>query len=232
MVAHALAPLDYDKAQLRISVSTPIEQQFRAFPAKKEPWTVAFIESMKRGDVLWDVGANVGSYSLIAAARGNDVVAIEPGAANFRALLDNMHRNRLQGVILALNVALGATTEKIPFPQQASPGYGEGGGLNLEVQQVTMDDLVFGTQDTPPAYVLNAPTHIKIDVDGHELGVLNGAFRTLTQSACRALLVEVKLSLGERVSDLMAMWGWTRTAIHDKRKGQTIPGIRYEEFRR
>ena len=100
---------------------------------------------------------------------------------------------------------------------------GEGGGLTLNVQQITLDDLVFGD-----AVTVTAPTHLKIDVDGHELGVLAGAERTLTEGPVKEIMLEVKLSLGERCSDLLKNWGWTRKAIYDQRKGQRIVGIRYE----
>jgi FkbM family methyltransferase len=212
----AVVALDYAKAPLRLGVQSPIEAQFRAHACGKEPWTVEFIEGMRRGDALWDVGANVGSYTLIAAARGHEVVAIEPGLANFNSLLENARLNNgaLTGRVQALNLALGATTERIPFSQQSAPGYGEGGGITLEIQQITLDDLVFQS-----ALALPAPTHLKIDVDGHELAVVAGAARTLTEGPCRALLIEVKRSLGERVSDLLALWGWTRVAVIETRDG-------------
>src|ERR671932_123659 len=58
----------------------------RLRPVAKEPWTVRWLErSLRDGDVLYDVGANVGAYSLIAAALGAQVVAIEPAYANYAA---------------------------------------------------------------------------------------------------------------------------------------------------
>lgn len=220
-----VATLDYPKAEIRMDVSTQIEAQYRVNACKKEPWTVEFIEGMKGRAVFWDVGANVGSYALLSAALGHNCVAIEPGLANFNAMLKNGGLNATKGRIFAVNVALGATTVKIPYTQSGEPGHGEGGALALEVQQVTIDDLA-KTEGIPP------PTHLKIDVDGHELGVLAGAERTLRGGPLRAVLCEVKIDLGERISDLMARWGWTRTAIYDTRNGEKIGGVRYEEFTR
>src|SRR5687767_9397515 len=129
--------LDYEKAVIKMIAHTQLEVDVRAKACAKEPWTVAFIENMKRGDVLWDVGANVGSYSLIAAALGHDVVAIEPGLANFKALIDNAQLNRSQGRIYAMQVVLGATTEKVSFLQHSMPGLAADGGLlAMECQQI------------------------------------------------------------------------------------------------
>ena len=217
--------LDYEKLAIKMVVNSQAELDIRATACKKEPWTVAFIETMRRGDVLWDIGANVGSYSLIAAARGNDVVAVEPILANFHALLANGNINQLPGRIHAVNVALGATIQRIAFAQDGIPGHVEGGVLTLDVQQVTLDELA-----TTPA--LPQPTHIKIDVDGHELAVLAGAERVIRDSALQAMLIESKRSLGERIADLLDNWGWRRTQIHERRDGKFLKNVRYEEFMR
>lgn len=218
--------LDYSKATIKMAVTSEVEAKYRAKACVKEPWTVEFIESMKHGDVLWDVGANVGSYSLLAAALGHDVVAIEPGLANFNALLQNGNLNRTEGRIQVINVLLGATTEKVPFSQSGMPGLGEGGGLSFEVQQIRMDELVFSETELPK------PTHLKIDVDGHELAVLAGAEMTLRGSPLRAIMLEVKLGLGTRCQDLLERWGWTRTALFDKRNGEKLVAVAYEQYER
>lgn len=221
-----MARLDYAKADIKMATHSQFEYDVRTRACAKEPWTVAFIEGMKRGDVLWDVGANVGPYTLLAAALGHDVVAIEPGMANSNALINNANLNRFDGRVYVVQVALGTTMERIAFKQDSTPGYTEGGMLALDCQQVTLDELVFN-----PQHGLPPPTHIKIDVDGHELSVVSGAKRTLLESASlRALLVEVKLDLGERIADQLDGWGWRRVAIHNMRAGKRIGEIRYEEF--
>ncbi len=230
-----VVPLDYPKARVLLDVRTPIEAAYRAGACAKEPWTVAFVESMHRGDVLWDVGANVGSYALLAGALGFRAVAIEPIESNFAALTRNLHLNSptLREKIMAVKVALGATNGVTTMVQQSTPGYGEGGEQGppegretRDVQQVTLDDLVTARE-------LPFPTHVKIDVDGHELGVLAGAEGTFRQATpLRALMIEVQRSLGPRVDDLLALWGWHRTATFDERNGQRIPDMTYGMFER
>ena len=77
----------------------------------KEPGTVSWIEEMSEGEVLLDVGANVGLYSLCAARfRGARVFAFEPESQNFALLNANIHRNGLQDAVLAYSVALSDET--------------------------------------------------------------------------------------------------------------------------
>ena len=83
----------YDKHPLFIYVSTHMEREWRVAPGAKEPWTVAWLDdSVRPGDVVYDIGANVGVFSLIAAANldgQGSVVAFEPGYANFSRLCEN-----------------------------------------------------------------------------------------------------------------------------------------------
>jgi len=61
----------------------------------KEPDTIEWLKSMKPGEVLFDVGANVGIYSIFAAKRGVKVYAFEPESQNFAILQKNIWLNKL-----------------------------------------------------------------------------------------------------------------------------------------
>jgi hypothetical protein len=75
--------LDYEPAEILVGVTSRAEILSRLRPVAKEPWTVRWLErNIRTDDVLYDIGANVGAYTLIAAAlrrRGVRVVAVEPG---------------------------------------------------------------------------------------------------------------------------------------------------------
>ena len=62
---------------------------------RDEPETVAWIEAMPANAVLWDVGANIGLYALFAAKRGLRVLAFEPSAASFAAMVRSAEANGL-----------------------------------------------------------------------------------------------------------------------------------------
>src|SRR2546423_5415633 len=105
--------LDYDGAEILVGVTSRAEILSRLRPCAKEPWTVRWLErNLREGDVLYDVGANIGAYSLIADAlgRGARVVAIEPAYANYAALCDNVLLNGRGDRIVPLPVALAEET--------------------------------------------------------------------------------------------------------------------------
>jgi len=63
--------------------------------SEKEPETLAWIDGMTHADVLWDIGANVGLYSLYAAKRNDmTVLSFEPSIFNLELLGRNCHLNK------------------------------------------------------------------------------------------------------------------------------------------
>ena len=113
-VAERTIPLDYGAGSLRIVASAYRRQA----TAAKEPFTVRWIETtVAAGGVLYDIGANVGGYSLVAAAQGPQVsvVAFEPSYRNYAALCDNIVVNRFDARITPLPLALGRETRLARF---------------------------------------------------------------------------------------------------------------------
>jgi len=163
--------------------------------AASEPYTVLWIrEDMRAGDVLYDIGASVGAYSFIAARAhpGVTVYAFEPSAASFSSLLANVERNRLGLQVIPLSFVLAAKTGFTEFGYSSlesgatkHPGIlGKGTAIAHQMVYVwALDDFVNTAK-------LLTPTHIKIDVDGVELGVLAGMRKTLKLPSLRLIQVE------------------------------------------
>jgi Met-10+ like-protein len=116
-VPQHIGRLDYEGAEILVGVTSRAEFTSRLRPAAKEPWTVAWLDrSVRAGDVLWDVGANIGAYSLIAASLGREaaaIVAVEPAFANYAALCENVVLNGCQDAVLPLPVLLGDSTRLV-----------------------------------------------------------------------------------------------------------------------
>jgi FkbM family methyltransferase len=192
----ALTPvreLDYARHPIKLVVSSP-EIRRRLGSVEKEPFTVEWIEStLGPGDVLYDIGANVGPYSLIAAkATGARVFAFEPAPASFRDLAHNVELNDCVESVTPVPLALWSETGLLPVRWKSGKagaarhrfGRRKGVGEGPVTLGIRLDDAV-DRLGIPP------PTHAKIDVDGHEVEVLRGAEQTLIRPEWRSILIEL-----------------------------------------
>ena len=226
------ARLDYPRADISLRVTSRAEL-YRAHSCAKEPWTVDWIERWLRpDDVLYDIGANVGAYALVAAKSSGGrarVVAFEPGYASFAALCENILVNGCGDSITPLPVGLGAETRLTSFnyrdlrPGAADHTFGKAepvaGGATAYSQPVLgyrLDDLIaqFGL---PP------PNHVKVDVDGSEGAVLEGARNTLASSSLRSLMVEIDPSQSTRVTGILEGAGFGLRSRIAERNGRPMP---------
>ena len=168
----------------------------------KEPETLEWIESLPEGDVLWDVGANVGCYSLYAGRRGLRVCAFEPSFGNYFVLNKNIELNRLDETVTAFCLALSDSrsvgTLHMPntlmgaaLNQFSSGGdapvdkHGEQSVFKQGMVSYSVDELV---AERPELF----PNHIKIDVDGIEESILAGAKKTLADPRLKSVAIEVE----------------------------------------
>ena len=110
--------LDYARHRIELLVSSPAIGR-RLGSVEKEPFTVDWIErSIKSGDVFYDIGANVGPYSLIAAKatdNGARVYAFEPSAPSFHDLARNVLLNGCAESIVPLPLALWSESRLLSF---------------------------------------------------------------------------------------------------------------------
>ncbi|MDX6676130.1 MAG: hypothetical protein QOE31_182 [Solirubrobacteraceae bacterium] len=138
----------------------------------------ALIRSVRAGEHVWDVGANIGYLTLVAArivGPGGRVVAIEPDASCAAAIRTNAALNGLDAieVVEAAAAQRSGTADLVVvrdrlWTRLASVGDHHEGEARVQVRTVALDDL----EGPPPAVV-------KIDVEGAELDVLAGMTRLL-----------------------------------------------------
>ncbi len=174
----------------------------------KEPETLDWIDHYLRdGDLFFDIGANIGVYSLYALMRhpAARVVAFEPEYANLHFLRDNVVENGLldRATIypLALSDKSGPSTLHI---QDLTPG----AALSTEAAEpLTMTKTGHRVIAREGTYAITLdefcrqlqlqPNCIKIDVDGTEPAILAGAAVTLADPALRSVIIEVPDSVSE-----------------------------------
>jgi len=166
--------------------------------SSKEPETLEWIDSIPRGSVVWDIGANVGLYSCYAAkARGCRVVAFEPSVFNLELLARNVFLNGLTEAVTIVPVALSerAMVNALNMSSTQWGGalstFGETWGFDGQPLQKKFEYRTVGMSmdQALEFFSLPPPEYMKIDVDGIEHLILRGGARVL--SHVRAISVEI-----------------------------------------
>ena len=140
---------------------------------------------LRPGDCFYDVGANVGSYSLLAAAAGaSRIVAFEPSPGTAARFRRNMVFNELQERVTLHQTALGAEQGKVRFSRNGgAENHVLADGEEVEAEWVPMAKL-------DDFFVPAGPFFLKLDVEGFERQVLAGAGSALSSPDLLGMLVE------------------------------------------
>lgn len=237
-----------------------VESEIERFRAEtyttKEPETLEWIERyFQPGDVMYDVGANIGLYSLFAAKhlRGRcKVYAFESEALNHGRLSKNIHLNGLSGVVLPCCVAV---TDRLCFDtfylnphnfEKMAGGQSLVSGSALHSFGVAED---YGGRSFRPfheqgtvgvsldylwqAWDLDFPNHVKIDVDGLEEKIIAGATQTLKDRRLKSVLIEISGSKGNSDAILRPLTeaGFSQVTDFSARSSGLLKGSRYQETR-
>ena len=164
----------------------------------KEPETIEWIKSFSPKSVLWDVGANIGLYSLFAAKEKDcEVIAFEPSVFNLELLARNISLNNLSNQITIFPLAL-SNKESSGLFNMSNPEWG--GALSTFDQKFNQYgkemDVKFKYQlmGISGDFIikqmkLKQPLYLKIDVDGVEHIILTGMKKSL--SKVKSILVEI-----------------------------------------
>ena len=154
-------------------------------PYEYRSWLVSILA---HGGTFIDVGANVGGYTVRASKLGANVISLEPGKENFAILLRNIASNGCSR-INAFNVAAGSSVRKAALyaPDQADETYSytliKQGRVREYVDVKPLDDVVLPLMGDSEVQLT------KIDVEGAELEVIDGALEALGRT--RYLMVEM-----------------------------------------
>lgn len=169
----------------------------------KEPETIAWINGFEKGEVLFDIGANVGVFSLYAALhRDCDVYAFEPESKNYACLNRNIYLNHVSNRIKALNIGLHDST-CIEFLHlnnlesgSALHSLGQAVDWRKQAYESKFNQAVvaYALDDFIATFKAPTPNHIKLDVDGNELRIVSGARKTLSDNNLKSLLVELNIN--------------------------------------
>jgi len=172
-------------------------------------------------DVFFDVGANVGSFTLLASGVCKaSSIAIEPVSSTFDILNKNIALNKLQEKVITINSAAGAakgivtftsnedTTNHVTAENESNSPH------TISVQVITIDSLAAD----------NSPALIKIDVEGYETEVLKGMGNTLDLPVLKAIIIELNGS--------GARYGYDEEKIHQQLLAKKFKPYTYDPFTR
>ena len=221
-------------------VSTHVNAlQFPQYHTTREPETLRWIDGFEIPCRYWDIGANVGEFVLYAALRpGISVVAFEPAAANYAALCRNIEVNRRGGQVRAFCLALGDRTQLgslnlsdsevgSAFSSFESTEDCFGRPLDIAFSQSTIG---FAIDEFRHMFDLPPPNYLKLDVDGTEAQILDGAAATLADPALRSVLIELEeatTARNARIIERLERAGFVRSA-----RGAGQGGVANEIFTR
>lgn len=202
----------------------------------KEPITLAWIETFKEGQTLYDVGANIGMYTIYAAVMRKAIVySFEPEALNYAELNKNIYLNDLQSRVLGYCAALSDVDKA---DRLLLSDFGLGISYHDFEENSWVEDKAFAHDwfvskdgrrqqgcigrrlDSLVSEGLPIPDHIKIDVDGLEHRVVEGMAETLAQPGLKTVLIEINfdnpknLAIVDRMASLGWRFSWEQLRIH------------------
>ena len=197
----------------------------------KEPETIDWVNKFQEENgkvTFWDIGANIGLYSLYAAIKFDNinVVAFEPSTSNTRTLSRNISINNLFDKIRILSLPLSDIPNKFSYFNETK--FSEGSSISTFHYDFDYAGNILGETDIKNKYQLYgttiddlvergkiiSPNYIKIDVDGLEYLILKGAVNTLKNSSLKGLLIEKNSSLdkqNESIDKILSDNGFKKT---------------------
>lgn len=175
---------------------------------------------LRPNDLFFDVGANVGSYTLLASSVCKTrCIAFEPVSSTFDILVRNIELNRINHLVQPENKGVGK----------------EFGTLKFTIDNDTTNRVIIGNEEKKstvavPIVPLNSyypaskPALIKIDVEGFETEVLNGATAILQDIALKAIIIEL---IGGG-----SAYGYDENEIHSKLLSLSFKPYSYDPITR
>ena len=223
-----------DNLRVKFIANSFLEYSFRAKKSfDREKVTMYWLRTVLcDGDIIYDVGANVGAYSLYAAMKypSCQVYAFEPAYVNFCSLCENIKVNQLDGRVLAYPLGIGSQVKpnKMFLRDTTSGSALHGLGVPESEGREFVAKFTQGTFETSlDLFSKDArsdfPNHIKIDVDGGEGYVLDGMINVLSDRRLRSIMVEVNQRVWtDRIEETILKTGFELVMAEQLANGETV----------
>ena len=221
---------------IKMTFSTPNRlSKWRALTfSKKEPETLAWIDNFNQNTILWDIGANVGLYSIYAAKKNNiSVWAFEPSVFNLELLSRNIYLNKLVDQISIFSLPLNDIIFSSKMQLTTSDW---GGALSTFDKQFGWDGkkiknifeyktIGIDIDTLISVFKIPMPTYIKIDVDGLEHFILRGGKNVL--NSVKEVLIEINDDFDEQSSQCIEILHSAGLILKEKKHSEMIANNTY-----
>lgn len=195
----------------------------------KEPETIKWLETLTEDDVLWDVGANIGLYTIFAAKLQRcKVYAFEPESQNYVILNRSIGVNRLTNAS-AYCIAVGDNDHSGELSLSSFESGHSGHSTNGK-RAAFKQGTIIHTLDSLVKIGIPKPTHLKVDVDGLDPEVIVGGPKTM--STIKSVLIELDTSTSKHreVIEMMANYGLFFDPLQVEKTARE-KGTAFEHFR-
>ena len=207
----------------------------------KEPEMIEWIDKMNEKSILWDIGANVGLYSVYAGLKGLNVFAFEPSALNTFLISKNIEINNLKDNVFLFPVAV---SDKNEFGYLNMTSTELGGALNefneTDIKSVGdgayKADVIFkqgmfaySADELIEKYNFDIPDYIKIDVDSIEDRIVYGADKTLSNEKVKGVFLELD-ETEERTQKLIDFLAERGLTLKEKRHSEMFKNSKFKHL--
>lgn len=155
-------------------------------------------------DRFVDIGANVGSYTILASAVvGSESYAFEPVPSTYSRLLANIRLNAIESRVSTFNIGLGDVEDNLAFTSDLDTVNHVVSGIEPSVNPISIPVMPFDGLGLGAV-----PQLMKIDVEGYEKNVLIGAMNTLKAQQLHSVIMELNgsgMRYGTADSDILSI---------------------------
>jgi FkbM family methyltransferase len=200
--------------KIKMIVDTEFEEHRFASFFDKEPETIDWIKTFKSNEIFFDIGANIGVFSLFAASLLKEikVYSFEPVYHNFDKLCRNVLVNEYNNFVTPYCLAIG-DENKADIINIVSNVSGSANHFMIEDSEKNVEfkqGVFTSSLDKLVDCGLPVPNHIKIDVDGYEERIIQGAEETIINNKVKSVLIEITDTNNskERIVNMMKTYGF------------------------
>ena len=235
MAMEEVRETSHDGVSLKFAAPNPLCDWRASTFVEKEPETLDWIDAIPEAAVLWDIGANIGLYTVYAAKKRNcRVWSFEPSVFNLELLARNIYLNGLTDrvciVPLALSDSPGANVMRLTTTEWggALSTFGEDFGWDGEPIRSVFEFRTVGVSMDQAAERLTIPLpqYIKMDVDGLEHFILDGGTSVLSQVS--EVLVEVNDDFQEQAEQCSRLLTQAGLELKDKQHSEIVESSEYQ----